>query len=208
MFNWVLKVIAELLWFCFTTLYDWFKKLAPPNQQIRTKTNHLKPTNQNQNQSLLGHTRFPALGRAWRRLRVFALSPHWLVLLFTFIVIGLALVLVLRLLLENCSIKDSYNKWRLYKQYTVKGRFYKDNDVHLLTMKCPKINAGMKRMIEAGPAALMQSHRGSIHSPQMIRKISKNECQKSVNRHRGISPSNLSGVYDEPNNCIPTTAKI
>ena len=32
------KVIAELLWFCFTTLCDWFRKLAPPIQPIRYKT--------------------------------------------------------------------------------------------------------------------------------------------------------------------------
>ena len=85
-----------------------------------------------------------------------------------------------------------------------------DNETYicLLTIKCPKINAGIKSTMEAGPAALMQSHRGSIHSPQIIRNISKNECQKSVNRHRGISPSNLSGVYEEPKSCMPTTAKI
>ena len=27
----------ELPWFCFTTLYDWFKKLAPPSQPIKFK---------------------------------------------------------------------------------------------------------------------------------------------------------------------------
>ena len=32
------KVIAELLWFCFNTLCNWFKKLAPPTQPIRYKT--------------------------------------------------------------------------------------------------------------------------------------------------------------------------
>ena len=46
-FNWVSKVIAELLWFCFTSLCEGFKKLAPPIQPIRCKTK----TN-----------RFPALG--------------------------------------------------------------------------------------------------------------------------------------------------
>ena len=28
---------AKLLWFCITTRYDWFKKLAPPSQPIRCK---------------------------------------------------------------------------------------------------------------------------------------------------------------------------
>ena len=37
-FNQVSKVIAEFLWFCFTTLCDWFKKLASPTQPIRCKT--------------------------------------------------------------------------------------------------------------------------------------------------------------------------
>ena len=41
-FNWVSKVISELLWFCITSLSDWFKVLAPIFQPIRseTKTNH------------------------------------------------------------------------------------------------------------------------------------------------------------------------
>ena len=37
----VSKVIAELLWFCFTTLHHWFNKLAPPAQPIRCKTKTL-----------------------------------------------------------------------------------------------------------------------------------------------------------------------
>ena len=39
-FNWLSKVIAELLRFCFTiaTLYDWLRKLAPSTQPIRCKT--------------------------------------------------------------------------------------------------------------------------------------------------------------------------
>ena len=37
-FNGVSKAIAELLWFCFATLCDWFKKLAPPSQPDRCKT--------------------------------------------------------------------------------------------------------------------------------------------------------------------------
>ena len=37
-FNWVLKVISRLLWFCIATLYDWLKNLAPLFQPIRSKT--------------------------------------------------------------------------------------------------------------------------------------------------------------------------
>ena len=72
-FNWVSKVI----WLCFTTLCDWFKKLSSANYS----TNQM----QNQNQSRLGSHAF---SRAWRRLRVFALNSHWFVVLFTFVVIG------------------------------------------------------------------------------------------------------------------------
>ena len=94
-FNWVSKVIAELLWFCFTTLCDWFKKLAPTSQPIRFKTKT--------NRDLV--TR---VSRAWRRLRVFALSSHWFIccfrLLWLVIVIALVLVLVLRHSIENRSI--------------------------------------------------------------------------------------------------------
>ena len=37
-FNWVSKVISELLWFCITSLSDWFKVLAPLFPQIRSET--------------------------------------------------------------------------------------------------------------------------------------------------------------------------
>jgi len=37
-FKWVSKVILCLLWFCFTSLSDWLKKLAPLSQPIRNKT--------------------------------------------------------------------------------------------------------------------------------------------------------------------------
>ena len=42
-FNWVLKVISRLLWFCFTTLCDWLTKLALLSQPmgIQTKTNRV-----------------------------------------------------------------------------------------------------------------------------------------------------------------------
>ena len=41
-FNWMLKVILELLGFCIATLCDWLKNLAQFSQPIRgkTKTNH------------------------------------------------------------------------------------------------------------------------------------------------------------------------
>ena len=53
-FNWVSKV-TELLWFCLTTLYDWFKKTRA------TSINQM----QKRNQSRLGRTRFPALGAGY-----------------------------------------------------------------------------------------------------------------------------------------------
>ena len=56
----------ELLWFDFTRSVIGVKKFAPPTQPIM----------QNQNQSWLGYTRFPALG------------SHWFIVLFTFLVIG------------------------------------------------------------------------------------------------------------------------
>ena len=67
-FNWVSKVIGELLWFCFTIRYDWFKKLAPPSQ----------PTNRE-----LVTRVFPRLA-----LVTCILSSHWFILLFTSVGIG------------------------------------------------------------------------------------------------------------------------
>ena len=60
------KVITELLWFCLTTLCDWFKNLAP--KTIATWSH--------------------AFSRVWRRLRVFAPSSHWFITLLSFVVIG------------------------------------------------------------------------------------------------------------------------
>ena len=75
-FNRVSKVIAGLLWFCFTiTFCDWFKK-----SRATFSANQM----QNQNQSRLGRAHFPA----WRRLHVFASSSHCLIVLFTLVVIG------------------------------------------------------------------------------------------------------------------------
>ena len=61
--------------------YDWFKKLAPPAQPIRCKTKT--------NRDLVAYV-FPrwGCGPRWGWLRVFALSSHWFVLLFTSAVIG------------------------------------------------------------------------------------------------------------------------
>ena len=44
-FNWMSKVIKQLLWFCIATLCDWLKNLAPLSQPIRskTKTNRVLP---------------------------------------------------------------------------------------------------------------------------------------------------------------------
>ena len=37
-FNWVSKVISQLLWFCIATVCDWLKNLSPFSQPIRSKT--------------------------------------------------------------------------------------------------------------------------------------------------------------------------
>ena len=49
--NWVSKVIRESLWFCITSLSDWFKVLAPLFQPIRSE---------NKNQLWLARAHFPA----------------------------------------------------------------------------------------------------------------------------------------------------
>ena len=49
----------ELLWFCFTTLYDWFKKFATPTQPFRCKTKT--------NRDLVARV-FPALGASYVHL--------------------------------------------------------------------------------------------------------------------------------------------
>ena len=55
------------LWFCFTTLCDWFTKLVPLSQPVANKTSSL----------------LAAFSRAWRRLHVFSSSSDWLIALFT-----------------------------------------------------------------------------------------------------------------------------
>ena len=74
-FNWVSKIITQLLWFCIATVCDWLKNLAPRSQPIRSKTK----TNRD----------LPArVSRAWRRMHVFASSSDWFTGLFTTVVIG------------------------------------------------------------------------------------------------------------------------
>ena len=90
----------------FTTLCDWLKKFAPPTRPIRCKTKD----------------NVTWFSRAWRRLRVFASSFYWFVLLFMFAVIGhcdIALVLVLRATLNwklnfnfSCDIKKFGYCWQ------------------------------------------------------------------------------------------------
>ena len=85
-FNWVSKVIAELLWFCFTTLCDWFKK-----NRATYSANQM----QSQNQSRLGHTRFPALGAGYVFLLCVLIGSLRCLRLF-WLAIEIALVLVSR----------------------------------------------------------------------------------------------------------------
>ena len=54
-FNWVSKVILQLLWFCIATLCDWLKNLTPLLRPIRSKTKT--------NRDLLARV-FPRLARA------------------------------------------------------------------------------------------------------------------------------------------------
>ena len=65
-----------------------------------------------------------------------------------------------------------------------------------LTMKFPMTTAGMKNGIAApGLVALMQSHRGSIHSPHNTLNTIMKACQKSLKFHRGTPSSpKASGV--------------
>ena len=65
LFNWVSKVIRVLIWFYFTSLCDWLKRLAPLSSQMRT----LKPI----------PTCPHAFSRAWRRLHAFASSSDWFI---------------------------------------------------------------------------------------------------------------------------------
>ena len=74
-FNRVSKVIRVCFDFFFTTLRDWFLKLAPLSQPMRIKTKTYR--------GLLA-----AFSRAWRRLHVFASSSDWVTALFIYVVIG------------------------------------------------------------------------------------------------------------------------
>ena len=64
-----------LNWFCFTVLFDWPRKLAPPSQPIRCKLKPIAPW------SL-------AFSRATGRLHAFTSSCHWLPLIVSFTLIG------------------------------------------------------------------------------------------------------------------------
>jgi len=63
-FNRVLKVIRVLLFFCFTSLCNWLKNLAPLSRPIRS----ISKTNRETNRDLLARTRFPALGTRYMYL--------------------------------------------------------------------------------------------------------------------------------------------
>ena len=64
-----------LNWFCFTVLFDWSRKLAPPSQPIRCKLKPIAPW------SL-------AFSRATGRLHAFTSSCHWHPLVISFTLIG------------------------------------------------------------------------------------------------------------------------
>ena len=68
LFNWVSKVILQLLWFCIATLCDWLKYLAPLPRPIVTHSH--------------------AFYRAWHGRHVIPSSSDWLIGLFTAVVIG------------------------------------------------------------------------------------------------------------------------
>ena len=95
-FNWVSKVISELLWFMITSLSDWFKVLAPLSQPIRSETKPMV-------------ARACTFSRALCRLRVIRVLPR--------VFIGLpdclrafcltkiiTLVLVLQHSIKTCSL--------------------------------------------------------------------------------------------------------
>ena len=67
--------LLGLNWFCFTVLFDWSRKLAPPSQPIRCKLKPIAPW------SL-------AFSRATGRLHAFTSSCHWLPLIISFTLIG------------------------------------------------------------------------------------------------------------------------
>ena len=71
-FNWVSKVIARLLWFCFTTCYVWLTKLAPLSKKFNQWELKSKPF------ATCSHL----FSRAWRRLHVFASSSDWFTVMF------------------------------------------------------------------------------------------------------------------------------
>ena len=87
------EVIRCLLWFCFASLCDWLKNLAPLSRPIRSKTQT--------NRDLLARV-FPCLAQ----LHVIASSSDWFIGEFEFVVIGWGnyVGLVLRHSFEKRSI--------------------------------------------------------------------------------------------------------
>ena len=85
-------------------LIDWLIDLSSSRAKLElneTRATFLTNQIQNQNQSRLGHTRFPVLGDS---LLVFASSSHWFIVLFTFFVIGHCNCFGLQRSIENRSI--------------------------------------------------------------------------------------------------------
>ena len=105
-FNWVSKVIRVLLWFCFTSLCDWLKNLAPLSRPIRSKTQT------NQSRLARARTFFPALDASnMYLLRVLIGSLDNLCLLWLAGVI--TLVLVLRHSFEKRSVIAVFITFRI-----------------------------------------------------------------------------------------------
>ena len=92
----------RLLWFCFTTLSDWFEKLSPLSEPIRCKT---KTT----------HTSVARVSRAWRGLHVFASSSDWFLVLFSSVVIGYLLVDGFLYIFLACLSDDVKDYWAFDK---------------------------------------------------------------------------------------------
>ena len=90
-FNWVSKVISELLWFFMTSLSDWFKVLAPLFQPIRSETK----ANRGSRVHIFPRCRLRVILRVLIGLPD-CLCPFWLAKV-------IALVLVLRHSFENRS---------------------------------------------------------------------------------------------------------
>ena len=93
-----------LNWFCFTVLFDWSRKLAPPSQPIRCKLKPIAPW------SL-------AFSRATGRLHAFTSSCHWLPLIISFTLIGRGDYFVL---VFDTQLKSALNQadYRIHSLHT------------------------------------------------------------------------------------------